>query len=116
MINKMLYYSERKEEQSPSSLIASGTTDSVYLNTGSTGDSSTAARNISHLVLPVTRDISDKRRMHLCTVLETEYQAYFQILNRAINIDDVDMKNSIRIASSKCLNLDMQYILEKSNV
>ncbi|MGK3740236.1 MAG: hypothetical protein ACI90V_007085 [Bacillariaceae sp.] len=62
----------------------------------------TSFRNISGIKLPVTRDISLEGRNKLCIALKTEYIAYFEILQKAKNINDNDMKKSIQIATSNC--------------
>lgn len=68
-------------------------------------------RNITGLKLPVTREISDQGRTKLCKALESEYVAYFQILQRAENINASDLEDSRKIASRNCPHLDTRSML-----
>jgi len=68
-------------------------------------------RNITGLKLPVTREISDQGRSKLCKALESEYVAYFQILQRAENMNASDLEDSRKIASRNCPHLDTRSML-----
>jgi len=76
--------------------------ESVYIPPSSTNE-----RNVSGLVLPVTREISSVARLKLCKALEPEYAAYFQILRRASNIGNEEVLYNKNIAKKNCPNLDM---------
>ena len=69
-------------------------------------------RNVSGLQLPVTRSMSPRGRELLCTALEAEYRAYFQILAMSRNINESDFENSIWIAGKSCPNLNFQSIAQ----
>ena len=64
-------------------------------------------RNISGLMLPVTRTISEQGRRKLCKALESEYAAYFQILQKAENINDYDLEDARSIVSYNCPSLPL---------
>ena len=68
-------------------------------------------RNVSHLALPVNRQISDEGRLKLCKALESEYFAYFRLLHKAINLNKDDWDACITIASKNCPNLDFVAML-----
>ena len=70
-----------------------------------------AQRNTTDLNLPVTREISDQGRMKLCKALESEYVAYFQLLQRAENMNANDLEDSRKIALRNCPNLDTRSML-----
>ena len=107
IINKIF---EEKESKSESESVGGGIVNSnipttITRTTAITATAITATtsfRNISGIKLPVTRDISLEGRNKLCIALKTEYIAYFELLQKALNINDNDMKKSIQIAASNC--------------
>jgi hypothetical protein len=64
-------------------------------------------RNVSGVKAPVTRDISDEGRRKLCKALETEYTAYFKLLNRAANLKIDDVNQCIQKSRKNCPTLDI---------
>ena len=76
--------------------------------------SSEVQRNITGIQLPVTRDISDQGRSKLCKALEEEYSVYFRILQRAENMDAIDLEDARTVASGNCPDLDFHSILAAS--
>ncbi|KAG7346203.1 hypothetical protein IV203_005271 [Nitzschia inconspicua] len=68
-------------------------------------------RNITGLNVPVTREISQQGRHKLCLALETEYIAYFRLLQVAINMNDNDVADCQRIARQNCPNLNFSVML-----
>ena len=62
-------------------------------------------RNVQNLTLPVTRDISDIGRVHLCDALQDEYRIYFDVLERAVNMNASDIKEAENVARRNCPNL-----------
>jgi hypothetical protein len=66
------------------------------------------ARDIKGLKLPATRDISDERRDQLCKALETEYEAYFLMLQHSENMNEDDLKEAVEIGKQSCPNLDLR--------
>jgi hypothetical protein len=62
----------------------------------------------------VTRDISNQGRSKLCKALEQEYSVYFRILQRAKNMDVIDLEHARTVASGNCPNLDFHSILVAS--
>jgi hypothetical protein len=67
----------------------------------------TSHRNITGLQLPVTRDISPEGRRKLCLALETEYAAYFRLLQLAVNMKNDDVKDCARVAQQNCPHLNI---------
>ena len=72
----------------------------------------TSHRNITGLLLPVTRTISNQGRMKLCKALQEEYRAYFRLLQQAKNIDETDMEDCRRIAERNCAILDIAGMID----
>lgn len=70
-------------------------------------------RNISDLELPVSRDISERRRLKLCVALQGEYHAYFRLLAAARNLQENDVMDAVQIAKSNCPNLDFQAMVNR---
>jgi hypothetical protein len=62
-------------------------------------------RNVTGIQLPVTRHVSWEGRQKLCRALETEYEAYVRLLHMAINMEESDIKDSLRIAIKNCPHL-----------
>ena len=69
-------------------------------------------RNISGLVLPVTRDISQEGRLMLCKALEEEYIAYFRLIKLSENMNDQDLEFCRNIAQRNCPNLDTTSMIQ----
>ncbi|CAJ1966762.1 unnamed protein product [Cylindrotheca closterium] len=70
-------------------------------------------RNVSGIVLPVTRDISVDGRQKLCVALTTEFEAYFKLLIFAININDVEFEKSLTLADANCPNLNVRAMVQQ---
>lgn len=62
-------------------------------------------RNVTKIVVPVTRDLSNHGTLTLCKALESEYKLYFWFLKMARNIHDEDLQASLDRAIGKCPNL-----------
>lgn len=60
------------------------------------------SRNMTKLVLPVTRTLSANGTVILCRALQQEYEAYFWFLQRAKNFADTDLESSIIRAEERC--------------
>ena len=105
IINKIFEEKESKSESVGGGIVNSNIPTTITRTTAITATAITATtsfRNISGIKLPVTRDISLEGRNKLCIALKTEYIAYFELLQKALNINDNDMKKSIQIAASNC--------------
>lgn len=63
------------------------------------------ARNVHNLTLPVTRNISKEGQGILCEALKKEYRIYFDLLNRAVNMNEEDIQEARDIASKNCPKL-----------
>jgi len=70
-------------------------------------------RNISGIALPITRNISTDGKQKLCLALKSEFEAYFQLLLLAINIDDSGFKKSLSIADTNCPNLNVPTMVQE---
>jgi len=64
-------------------------------------------RNLTHLNLPVTRDVSSSGQKTLCLALEREYNHYMWFLRKARNILPDDVKHSIERALKRCPELHL---------
>jgi hypothetical protein len=62
-------------------------------------------RNVQNVTLPVTRNVSQQGRFNLCKALKTEYQVYFELLERAQNMNAADRQEAREIARQSCPNL-----------
>lgn len=62
-------------------------------------------RNVKNLTLPVTRTVSEEGRMHLCEALEKEYRVFFELLERAGNLNATDLQEARSVAYKNCPNL-----------
>lgn len=63
-------------------------------------------RNVQNLTLPVSREVSPKARDHICEHLQDEYRVYFELLERAININAIDIQEAHNEAKINCPNVD----------
>ena len=52
--------------------------------------------------LPVTSNLSDEGRESLCKFLRNEYILYLDLLNRAVNLSDDDIKSALDDAYKNC--------------
>ena len=73
-----------------------------------------AARNITHLDLPVGKELSKVARMRLCGALVSEYETYFKILHVAINMQPSDVEWAKAVAQTNCPYLDYESMIQKS--
>lgn len=62
-------------------------------------------RNVKNLTLPVTRNVSDEGRSYLCEALRTEYRVYFELLERAANLNTTDVEEAREVALLNCPDL-----------
>jgi len=62
-------------------------------------------RNVQNLTLPVTREVSDEGRDYLCDALEKEYAVYFELLGRAVNLNETDLQEARIVAYKNCPDL-----------
>ena len=67
----------------------------------------TNSRNYSHLVLPVTKKVSDTGRTRLCWSLIPEYKVYLVLLSRADNLTPKQVQESLAIAQKNCPMLEL---------
>ena len=63
--------------------------------------------------LPVTSNLSDEGRESLCNFLRNEYILYFDLLNRAVNLSDDDIKSALGDAYKNC-PVTMESIVQNS--
>ena len=56
----------------------------------------------SQAKLPVTSNLSDEGRDSLCKLLRNEYILYIDLLNRAVNLSDDDIKSALDDAYKNC--------------
>lgn len=56
----------------------------------------------SQAKLPVKSNLSDEGRETLCKLLPNEYILYFDLLNRAVNLSDDDIKSALEDAHKNC--------------
>ncbi len=52
--------------------------------------------------LPLKSNLSDKGRKLLCKLLQNEYALYIDLLNRAVNLSDDDVKHALNNAYKNC--------------
>jgi hypothetical protein len=71
-------------------------------------------RNITGIKLPVARDISLEGRQKLCLALESEFMAYFRILKKAININELEFEKNVQISQKNCPNLDLPSMIRQT--
>lgn len=69
-----------------------------------TGKKSTA-RDMSKMKQPVTRDLSDEGRNHLCRAIQQEYGMFFNLLKRSVNLNETDIQETRETANRNCPNL-----------
>lgn len=62
-------------------------------------------RDTAKLNQPITRDLSNKGREHLCRAIEQEYELFFSLLNRAVNLNATDIQEAREKAQRNCPNL-----------
>ena len=63
--------------------------------------------------LPVTSNLSDEGRESLCKFMRNEYILYFDLLNRAVNLSDDDIKPALDDAYKNC-PVTMESIVQNS--
>ncbi len=56
----------------------------------------------SQAKLPVRSNLSDEGRATLCKLLRNEYILYIDLLNRAVNLSDDDIKSALDEAHKNC--------------
>lgn len=54
---------------------------------------------------PVTKELSDAGRSHLCRALKNEYDAYFFFIDKAVNLNKADKEASYDLAKRNCPEL-----------
>lgn len=59
-------------------------------------------RNVTRKAQPVTRELSDEGRAYLCQAIQNEYEVFFSLLNRAVNLDETDVKEARVKAHKNC--------------
>lgn len=59
-------------------------------------------RNMTHLVLPVGRQLSRRRARALCRALADEYRAYFGLLRQAVNVQPAHVEQALAKARHNC--------------
>ena len=69
-----------------------------------TGDSA-HGRDMTGVNQPVTRDLSNKGRENLCRAMKQEYEIYFSLLTRAVNLNATDIQEAREKAHINCPNL-----------
>ena len=71
-------------------------------------------RNTAHLNLPVSRTLSPSAQAILCRALQSEYNAYFQILGQAQNINRADLIQALVTARQACphVTVDLQFLAQ----
>eukprot|EP00980_Cylindrotheca_fusiformis_P003507 scaffold781_cov132-Cylindrotheca_fusiformis.AAC.26 len=62
-------------------------------------------RDSNALKLPISSEIGDVEREYLCRAIEPEYEVYFEILSKSINIQEEDFVEMVHIAKKNCPNL-----------
>jgi hypothetical protein len=67
----------------------------------------TSIRNYSHLVLPITKKLSETGRTRLCRMLIPEYKVYLELLSRADNLTPLQVQESLAIAQKNCPMLEL---------
>jgi hypothetical protein len=78
-------------------------------------------RNVTEIMTqgqapPVTKDVSNDGRDRLCQALAPEYQAYFELLRQARNIEENDIQEAVNSGKERCPNLDFEEIRKSSSV
>jgi hypothetical protein len=63
-------------------------------------------------MFPVGKDLSADGRTKLCKALAHDYEIYFKLLSRALNLKDSDLEQSVVIAKRNCPALMKDKILE----
>lgn len=64
-------------------------------------------RNIKNLSLPVSRNVSKEGQVNLCRHLHEEYRVYFDVLERAANLNASDVKEALQVTKQHCPNLNV---------
>lgn len=54
---------------------------------------------------PVTTDLTDEGRGYLCASLGKEYDVFFSLLKRAVNLNETDLQEARELAHEHCPNL-----------
>jgi hypothetical protein len=67
----------------------------------------------STLRLPVSKNISDVGRGYLCGALESEYDAYLDFVDRAVNLNETEKKRSLDTAREHCPELGLKFQKER---
>ena len=65
--------------------------------------------------LPVTSNLSDEGRESLCKFMRNEYILYFDLLNRAVNLSDDDIKSTLDDAYKNC-PVTMESIVQNNSL
>eukprot|EP00980_Cylindrotheca_fusiformis_P003508 scaffold781_cov132-Cylindrotheca_fusiformis.AAC.27 len=63
-------------------------------------------RDSSALKLPISAEIGDVEREYLCHAIAPEYEVYFEILSKSINIQEEDFVEMVQLAKKNCPNLN----------
>lgn len=64
-----------------------------------------SVRDLTKVKQPVTRDLSDRGRNNLCRFIQQEYEVFFSLLNRAVNLNETDIREAREKANRNCPNL-----------
>ena len=62
-------------------------------------------RDLTKVKQPVSRDLSDRGRGYLCRAIQQEYEVFFSILKRAVNLNETDIQEARDKANKNCPNL-----------
>ena len=65
-------------------------------------------RNHSHMILPVSKDLSSRGVSTLCDALQEEYDSYVWFLRKAINLDPVDVAEAISQIKQRCPHVQIR--------
>lgn len=63
------------------------------------------ARDLSNVVQPVSRHLSEEGKLRLCKALQKEYDGYVNLLREAINLSDKDVQESLEEIKKTCPNV-----------
>ncbi len=62
-------------------------------------------RDVTNVKQPVSRDLSSRGRDYLCRAIQQEYEVFFSLLKRAVNLNETDIQDARDTANKNCPNL-----------